>query len=110
MSSAPYQNEPSDKKVLISALGWLGVIFVFLFILAVAYLPNRPVSIEEREAEIRYGILRNVQEEQARIVDSYAWVNQGEGVVRIPIERSMRLVVNELRERQLAEGEAPLSR
>jgi Na+-transporting methylmalonyl-CoA/oxaloacetate decarboxylase gamma subunit len=96
--------EPSDPKVLFSALGWLGVIFIFLFILAVAYLPNRSVSAEEINVEERYEILNTVNAEQASLYSATEWINQGEGVVRIPVEDAMRLTVEELREKQLPDA------
>jgi hypothetical protein len=89
--------EPSDRKVLISALGWLGVIFVFLLILAVAYLPNRSVSQEEIAAAERMSIRNATRGEQTRLVTSYEWVDRENGVVRIPVERAMKLTVDELR-------------
>ena len=100
MSNAPLDKEPSDSTVLVSALGWIGVCLVFLVIVAVAYLPNRAKSQEEINAAIRYQIRNEVRGEQARLVSSYEWVNQPEGVVRIPVERAMRLTVEELREKQ----------
>jgi hypothetical protein len=102
------ETEPSDRKVLISALGWLGVIFCFFLVVAVAYLPNRAVSTEKKNAEIRYKIRNEVRGEQARLVSSYEWVNQPEGVVRIPVDRAMKLAVEELRAEQQSTQEPGL--
>ncbi len=100
MSNEILNTEPSDKKVLFSAIGFIGVFLVFAFIVAVAYLPNRSVSQEALNVEARSKILKEVQTEQARLVNAYEWVNQNEGVVRIPVERAMELTVQELREKQ----------
>jgi hypothetical protein len=108
MNNPQLDKEPSDSTVLISALGWIGVICVFLLVVAVAYLPNRAVSQEEQNAEIRYEIRNEVRAEQARLVNSYEWVNQAEGVVRIPVERAMRLSVEELRAEQQSTGDGSL--
>lgn len=97
MSNPQLETEPSDKTVLISALGWIGVIFVFLFVVAVAYFPNRSQSTEEQNIEIRMEIRNNVVGEQTRLVNAYEWINQEEGIVRIPVERAMELTVQELR-------------
>lgn len=102
MSNAHTESEPSDRKVLLSALGWIGVIFCFFLVVAVAYLPNRAVDNEEKQAEERLTIRNQVRGEQARLVDSYEWINQEEGVVRIPVERAMKLAVEELRAEQQA--------
>jgi hypothetical protein len=98
-----HEAEPSDRKVLFSALGWIGVIFCFFLVVAVAYLPNRAVSQYERDAEERYTLRNEIRGEQARLVDSYEWVDQAAGVVRIPVERAMRLTVEDLREQPPAE-------
>jgi hypothetical protein len=37
--------------------------------------------------------LRRYREEQSRILSNYAWIDRNAGVVRIPIERAMELVI-----------------
>lgn len=100
MSESQQHSEPNEPEVLLSALGWIGVIFIFFLIVAVAYLPNRAVSQEEKNAGERYTLRNEVRGEQARLVGSYEWVNEQEGVVRIPVERAMKLAVEEMRAEQ----------
>lgn len=90
-------SEPSDKKVFLSALGWIGVIFIFFLVVAVAYLPNRSVSLEEVAAAERMTIRNQVRGEQKQLVTSYEWVDREKGVIRIPVERAMELTVAELK-------------
>lgn len=98
MSNPTYStSEPSDKKVFFSALGWIGVIFIFFLVVAVAYLPNRSVSLEEAAAAERLTIRNQVRGEQNQLVTSYEWVDREKGVVRIPVERAMKLTVAELK-------------
>jgi hypothetical protein len=97
MSNEHLDPEPSDKKVLVSALGWIGAIFIFFLVVAVAYLPNRAVDSYQIDADARYEIRNTIRGEQSTLVNGYQWVNQEEGVVRIPIERAMRITVEELR-------------
>ena len=104
-NQAPSETEPSDRKVLFSAFGWIGVIFIFALILAVAYLPNRAVDAEEINAGERLQLREEVEAEQDRLVASYEWVNQEEGTVRLPVERAMRLTVEELRAENNGETE-----
>lgn len=106
-SPVSIEPEPSDQTILLSALGWIGVIFLFVLIVAVAYLPNRAASVEEKLATERYEVLRNVKIEQAKVVDSYAWVNEAEGQVRIPVERAMLITVGELKAREIIGNEVP---
>lgn len=108
MNNPQMDKEPSDNTVLLSALGWIGVILVFLLVVAVAYLPNRAVPSEEKSAEIRFQIRNEVRAEQARLTSSYEWVNQAEGIVRIPVERAIEIAVEELRAEQISTPETPL--
>jgi len=92
--------EPSDRKVLISALGWLGVLGVFALIVAITYLPKRGTPVSQIDVDARFKIRDTVRAEQKRLVGAYEWVNQAEGVVRIPVERAMDLVLRDLRAEQ----------
>ena len=105
MSNETLHPEPSDKTVLFSALGWIGVLLVFAFIVAVAYFPNRSTSQEARNVEVRLAIRNEVRQQQATLVNAYEWVDQNNGVVRIPVERAMELTVQELRAKQLSPAE-----
>lgn len=99
--------EPSDRKALFSALGWLGVFFLFALIVVIAYLPNRAASQYEVDRQARFEIKRDLDARQERLATTYDWVNRNDGVVRIPIERAMELTVRELRGRSTTEGRAP---
>lgn len=99
--------EPSDRKALFSAIGWLGVFFLFALIVVIAYLPNRAASQYEVDKKERFQIKRDSDARQERLATTYDWVNRNEGVVRIPIERAMELTVRELRGQSNSEGRAP---
>lgn len=107
MNSAPPETqEPSDRKVLYSAIGWIGGIFIFALIVAVAYLPNQSVDVYQQDADERLQLRSEVDSEQTRLVGAYEWVNEGDGVVRLPVERAMRLTVEELRQQRQSDDEA----
>ena len=108
MNNPQLEPEPSDSKVLFSALGWIGVIFVFILIVAIAYLPKQAMTEESRAAEDRIQIRDEVLSEQTRLVGAYEWINQPEGVVRIPVERAIELTVDELRKEQQSKQGNPL--
>lgn len=108
MNNPQLEPEPSDSKVLLSALGWIGVIFLFILIVAIAYLPRQAPSTESIAAAERMQIRNEITAEQIRLVGSYEWINQPEGIVRIPVSRAMELTVDELRKEQQAEVENPL--
>ena len=100
MSKHSFDKEPSDNTVLVSALGWIGVFLVFALVVAVAYLPNRAVSQEELNVTERTAIRNHVIREQSDLMNKYQWINEAEGVVRLPVERAMELAVEELQAEQ----------
>ena len=51
-------------------------------------------------AAARRATLHETQQEQAKLATTYGWVDQKGGVVRLPIERAMQLVVQEQEPRQ----------
>ena len=90
--------EPSDSKALFSALGWLGVIFTFALIVAITYLRNPSDDLDALYVQERLQIKAQVQADQTKNATTYQWINQGEGQVRLPIERGKELLLAELRE------------
>lgn len=96
----PIHREPSDRKVLFSALGWVGVIAVFAVVVLIAYLPNRGAPSDQEDIQERLQIRDETEATQTRLVDNYEWINQEEGQVRIPVERAMELTLRELRDEQ----------
>lgn len=48
-----------------------------------------------RAAE-RYEILKKINEENDKLLEGYAWVDQAKGTVRIPLEQAMTLTVKKL--------------
>lgn len=86
--------EPSDRKLLYSALGWIGAMLVFVLIVFVAYLPNRQVSVDGLVKERRLQILADIRANEAAAVSNYS--RSMDGRVRIPVDRAMALIVPEL--------------
>jgi hypothetical protein len=96
------EKEPSDSTVLLSATGWIGVFLIFVLILGVTYL-NRPDNSQSAaDTEAREAIRADVEAEQNRLVTTCEWVNRPEGIVRIPVDVAMEVVVKELRKEQEA--------
>ena len=97
MSKHSFDFEPSDNTTLVSALGWIGVFLVFVLVVALTYLRDPAASQEKINVAERIRIRDDVRAEQAKLVNAYQWVNQPEGVIRVPVERAMELVVEELK-------------
>ena len=79
---------------------WFGVVLLmFLFgAIAVAIVGPAPRgdTYEQQRAQNREKKLKDLRDEDAKALTSYAWVDKNKGSVRIPIERAMQLTVAEL--------------
>jgi hypothetical protein len=90
---------------LIVIFGVLGFVFVFEKGLArmVGDTSQPPMMADWKPTENRVpkaplvitdepGLLRQLHTEEKKTLESYAWVDKGQGVVQIPIERALELV------------------
>lgn len=92
--------ETSHSNYVFSILGGLGSMLIVLFILFVAYLPNRPPPVDQEAIEARKERLAELRAKERELTQGYAWVNREQGKVRIPVERAMVLTVQRLEEKQ----------
>ncbi len=119
MSTAPETPAPSRRNLAVTAGAVAACFLIFLGVLAVAYIPHwragglqtlytqqeatrlvQERKLEESEAwrytlEGRLGRLAELRGKEQTAATSYAWVDQKAGIVRLPIERAMELVVRE---------------
>src|SRR5438067_8564303 len=84
----------------ISFGAWLGVVLLFLFfgifvLVLVAATPHGN-TYEQKRAEAREKKVHDARNAATRELNSYAWVDKGKGVARIPIDRSMQLTLRDL--------------
>jgi hypothetical protein len=102
---------PEAKPKLVS---WVSVAAVFgcfalfLVIIYIAYLPQREktdeadlsqVSADDRwqySPEGRAAKLQDLRDHEQGELDTYGWIDQNAGVVRLPIDRAMELTVQSL--------------
>ena len=79
---------------------WVGVVLLFaLFgVIVVAVIGPGPRSdtYERMRAEERVKKLKDVRDEEAKALTSYAWIDKSKGTVRLPIDRAMELTVADL--------------
>jgi hypothetical protein len=82
-----------------TAAAVIGGFAIFILILVVAYLPNKPAPLPEgtKTPEERATILRELRAKETAAATTYGWVDQTKGVVRVPIERAMQLTVEDLK-------------
>jgi pilus assembly protein FimV len=87
-------------RPLISFGAWLGVVLLFLFFgifvfVLVAATPHGN-NYEQKRAEARKNKLNDARNAATKELNSYAWVDKGKGVARIPIDRAMQLTLRDL--------------
>lgn len=98
-------HEPETNPRLLSAIGWIGAFCIFIVIVAIVYFYSRPPAPDLSRIDERYRIKAEVTGQQDEMATTYGWVNQAEGVVRIPVDRAIELTVQELATAQSAEAE-----
>ena len=97
---ADVTSPPTAARPPISFGAWLGVILLFLFFgifvfVLVAATPHGN-NYEQKRAEARKKKLNDARTAAAQELNSYAWVDKGKGVARIPIDRAMQLTLRDL--------------
>ena len=85
---------------------WLAIVCLFvlfgLIVLAVIGPSPRTSDYEETRAKKRMERLKTLHEEEQKQLTTYAWLDKGKGVTRIPIVRAMDLTVAELAQKKPA--------
>jgi hypothetical protein len=79
---------------------WLGVVLLMLLFGAIAVAIIGPAprgdTYEQQRAQNREKKLKDLREEDAKALTSYAWIDKNKGTVRLPIERAMELTAVDL--------------
>jgi hypothetical protein len=79
---------------------WLGIVLLFLFfglfVLVLVEIAPHGNSYEAKRAEAREKKLNEARNAAAQELNSYAWVDKGKGIARIPIDRAMELTLRDL--------------
>jgi hypothetical protein len=88
------QKNRISLSVIITCLVMI-LLFVGLAIFLVSQRENIP-TVDEQTAEVRLKNLTELNAENQRILTQYHWVDKNKGVVGIPINRAMDLVVAQL--------------
>jgi len=79
---------------------WLGIVLLFLFfgifVLVLVAIAPHGNTYEAKRAEAREKKLNDARNAAAQELKSYAWVDKGKGIARIPIDRAMELTLRDL--------------
>jgi hypothetical protein len=97
---AEVTSPPTAARPPISFGAWLGVVLLFLFFgifvfVLVAATPHGN-NYEQKRAEAREKKLNDARNAATQELNSYAWVDKGKGVARIPIDRAKQLTLRDL--------------
>lgn len=87
-----------DPNVVASAV--IGIIsaillFVIIVVLQAFFFGAQQTEVERKVLTQPNQVLQQHEASQLELLNSYGWVSEGDGVVRIPIERAMELVAAE---------------
>jgi hypothetical protein len=79
---------------------WLGIVLLFLFfgifVLVLVAIAPHGNTYEAKRAEAREKKLNDARNAATQELNSYAWVDKGKGIARIPIDRAMELTLHDL--------------
>ena len=90
--------EASDPRGWSTAwISTVGIVLTFVSVLLLEVLYHRTQQREfDRKVVAAEPVERNeLQREQHELLESYGWVDRENGIVAIPVEEAMRLVVAE---------------
>jgi hypothetical protein len=90
----------TGARAPVSFGAWLGVVLLFLifgiFVFVLVAATPHGNNYEQKRAEAREKKLNDARNAAIQELNSYAWVDKGKGVARIPIDRAMQLTLRDL--------------
>lgn len=93
---------PAPKNFWVTLAAIIGGFAIFLLILFIAYLPQKPAPIPEgsKTPAERAATLAELRANEKSASTTYGWVDQAKGVVRLPTDRAVELTIQELNARK----------
>ena len=90
----------TPERAPISFGAWLGIVLLFLFfgifVLVLVAIAPHGNTYEAKRAEAREKKLNDARKAATQELNSYAWVDKGKGIARIPVDRAMELTLRDL--------------
>ncbi|HLC13612.1 MAG TPA: hypothetical protein VJK31_10175, partial [Chthoniobacterales bacterium] len=90
----------TSERAPVSFRAWLGIVLLFLFfgifVLVLVAIAPHGNTYEAKRAEAREKKLNDARNAATQELNSYAWVDKGKGIARIPIDRAMELTLRDL--------------
>ena len=93
--SEPMRDDGDPNALMTALVGLFGLALTALVIIWLISVYNRELEeeIQTKVVAARPAALGQYEAEQKTLLNSYGWVNESEGIVRIPIEQAMKLEV-----------------
>ncbi|MCL5096882.1 MAG: hypothetical protein M1608_05025 [Candidatus Omnitrophica bacterium] len=95
-------NSQPKTTVAVYLAGFIGTFLIMIGLIALMYYYTRPPGVDEVRASERRKNLADLQAANKELLEHYGWVDQGKGIVRLPIERAMKLTVLESQDQPVA--------
>ena len=104
------ETQISKSNSLLTFLGCLGAFLVFVLIIFIAYLPNRPEAVDAQLSAARQAKADESRAAGIQKLTNYELINAEAGIARIPIEEAMSLTIARYKRGQglFTERNAPL--
>lgn len=100
MAAADKKSGFNTFAVVASALAALALVWVFALFMQGGFLAARSLEVEAKVlAPVDQDVADYDGEQRARLAEGYRWIDKEQGIVGVPIERAVDLVVERNRGR-----------
>lgn len=82
-------------RVTALAVGIVGTFLIFLALVWAMWHYTQPAPLGEDRVAVRKKALAEMRAAEAEDLNSYGWVDQAKGIVRLPIRVAMKLALQE---------------
>ena len=83
------------RQVVVNALAFTGVFLTLAALIALMYHYAQPAPLDQAHWTERQKNLAELKAQNAEALDSYGWVDQSRGAVRLPVDRALELTILE---------------
>lgn len=94
------KTSPKERNQLLSILGILGCMLIFLFILMLTYMPGRDVDPLAATVAERKQHLGEVRARATREMRSVGIEDASAGLFKIPVDQAMELTIRDYKRKQ----------
>ena len=78
-------------------LGAIGVLSIMAIVIKVAVQQTQPSSVlaGQKRAEERRKNIAELKQSNAEVLNTYAWLDQPKGIVRVPVDQAVTILLQE---------------